>query len=71
MWTSGTVKTNYDPKEKKIQVEDDEGNQHELKVENPDQLPPLRNPDILIGTNDLVSLSYLHEPAGELYSASQ
>lgn len=26
-------------------------------------LPPLRNPDILIGQNDLTSLSYLHEPA--------
>ena len=26
-------------------------------------LPPLRNPDILIGENDLTSLSYLHEPA--------
>ena len=24
-------------------------------------LPPLRNPDILIGSNDLTSLSYLHE----------
>ena len=27
------------------------------------QLPPLRNPEILIGLNDLTSLSYLHEPA--------
>ncbi|ELT95840.1 hypothetical protein CAPTEDRAFT_112077, partial [Capitella teleta] len=26
-------------------------------------LPPLRNPEILIGENDLTSLSYLHEPA--------
>lgn len=26
-------------------------------------LPPLRNPDILIGANDLTSLSYLHEPS--------
>ena len=25
------------------------------------ELPPLRNPDILIGENDLTSLSYLHE----------
>ena len=28
-------------------------------------LPPLRNPEILIGANDLTTLSYLHEPAGE------
>nr|XP_020514595.1 unconventional myosin-Vc isoform X3 [Labrus bergylta] len=27
------------------------------------QLPPLRNPDILVGENDLTALSYLHEPA--------
>lgn len=26
-------------------------------------LPYLRNPDILVGENDLTSLSYLHEPA--------
>lgn len=26
-------------------------------------MPPLRNPDVLIGANDLTSLSYLHEPA--------
>ncbi|TNN00172.1 hypothetical protein fugu_011418 [Takifugu bimaculatus] len=25
-------------------------------------LPPLRNPDILVGENDLTALSYLHEP---------
>ena len=29
------------------------------------QLPPLRNPDILVGSDDLTTLSYLHEPAGE------
>ena len=28
-----------------------------------ESLPPLRNPGILIGENDLTSLSYLHEPA--------
>lgn len=29
-------------------------------------LPPLRNPDLLLGANDLTTLSYLHEPAGVL-----
>lgn len=38
----------------------------EKKVSVRGALPPLRNPDILIGANDLTSLSYLHEPAGEL-----
>jgi len=28
------------------------------------KLPPLRNPEILVGENDLTTLSYLHEPAG-------
>nr|XP_053650160.1 unconventional myosin-Va-like isoform X2 [Cherax quadricarinatus] len=35
----------------------------EFKVKSDEDLPPLRNPDILIGENDLTSLSYLHEPA--------
>ena len=35
----------------------------ELAVKEDSDLPPLRNPDILIGENDLTSLSYLHEPA--------
>uniref|UniRef100_UPI00398F3F39 unconventional myosin-Vb n=1 Tax=Pristiophorus japonicus TaxID=55135 RepID=UPI00398F3F39 len=30
---------------------------------NSNQLPFLRNPDILVGENDLTALSYLHEPA--------
>lgn len=30
------------------------------KIKN---LPYLRNPDILVGENDLTALSYLHEPA--------
>ena len=34
-----------------------------LKLKSSADLPPLRNPDILVGENDLTSLSYLHEPA--------
>ncbi len=37
-----------------------------MPIEDIASLPPLRNPDILIGANDLTSLSYLHEPAGDL-----
>ena len=40
-----------------------------LDVKNTDCLPHLRNPDILVGENDLTSLSYLHEPAGERLSS--
>ena len=35
-----------------------------IVVKSSDNLPLLRNPDILLGENDLTSLSYLHEPAG-------
>ncbi|XP_077451845.1 unconventional myosin-Vc isoform X3 [Stigmatopora argus] len=41
-------------------------NGRELKYpidSSPPELPPLRNPDILVGENDLTALSYLHEPA--------
>ncbi|XP_075467388.1 unconventional myosin-Vb-like isoform X2 [Ascaphus truei] len=34
---------------------------------SPSTLPPLRNPDLLVGENDLTALSYLHE-AGVLHS---
>ena len=40
-----------------------------LRAGSLSELPPLRNPDILIGENDLTSLSYLHEPA-VLYNLS-
>ncbi|KAI8441581.1 hypothetical protein MSG28_015160 [Choristoneura fumiferana] len=33
------------------------------KIKDEKQMPPLRNPSLLIGQNDLTSLSYLHEPA--------
>ena len=33
-------------------------------VRNNEDLPPLMNPDLLLGANDLTTLSYLHEPAG-------
>lgn len=37
------------------------------------KLPPLRNPEVLVGENDLTTLSYLHEPAGlymQIYNQS-
>ena len=48
-----------------LELEDD-ATQLELQIgdkKGQEELPPLRNPDILIGENDLTSLSYLHEPA--------
>ena len=37
--------------------------QKTIDVSNSSDLPPLRNPEILIGSADLTHLSYLHEPA--------
>jgi myosin-5 len=37
--------------------------EHVIKISSDEELPPLQNPDILLGENDLTSLSYLHEPA--------
>lgn len=42
---------------------DDESIIKQIKIESDSDLPHLRNPSILIGENDLTSLSYLHEPA--------
>ncbi|CAL4076665.1 unnamed protein product, partial [Meganyctiphanes norvegica] len=50
-------------KNKKIHVQYEDGQTKELEIKTDENLPPLRNPDILIGENDLTSLSYLHEPA--------
>lgn len=34
-----------------------------MAVKKEDDLPPLKNPEHLVGGNDLTSMSYLHEPA--------
>ena len=41
--------------------------QQEIRIDvskDVSKLPPLRNPEVLVGENDLTTLSYLHEPAG-------
>ena len=48
---------------KAVVVEDEDNNNVTIAIKNEvEDLPPLRNPDILIGENDLTSLSYLNEP---------
>lgn len=61
VWISANVTKDFDGKELHIENEDLE--QSVITIKSDDDLPPLRNPDILIGENDLTSLSYLHEPA--------
>ncbi|XP_067275742.1 unconventional myosin-Va [Pseudorasbora parva] len=45
-----------------LQLEDGKELEHKLDPKT-NNLPHLRNPDILVGENDLTALSYLHEPA--------
>uniref|UniRef100_A0A8B9PRJ7 Myosin VA n=1 Tax=Apteryx owenii TaxID=8824 RepID=A0A8B9PRJ7_APTOW len=54
----------YKPGDKVLQLRLEEGKDLEYCLDpKTKELPPLRNPDILVGENDLTALSYLHEPA--------
>jgi len=61
VWKPATVAKDFDGKT--LPVEDENGGAITISVKEDKDLPPLRNPDILMGENDLTSLSYLHEPA--------
>ncbi|XP_033624983.1 unconventional myosin-Va-like isoform X2 [Asterias rubens] len=63
VWKGGELKKDYTIGDKLVDIELDDGGEKSLPLKSKDDLPPLRNPDILIGENDLTSLSYLHEPA--------
>ncbi|XP_014092302.2 unconventional myosin-Va isoform X1 [Bactrocera oleae] len=64
VWETATVQRDYHKGDITIQIVKDSGTSVELSIK-PDgsNLPPLRNPAILIGQNDLTAMSYLHEPA--------
>jgi len=61
VWEPGEVTLDYSGGVLKVLLGD--GRLVELKVSTDNDLPPLRNPEILLGENDLTALSYLHEPA--------
>ncbi|KAF5304800.1 hypothetical protein FQR65_LT07817 [Abscondita terminalis] len=64
VWEGGQLIEDYSPIRPTLQVETDENKEVKiLKIKSEADLPHLRNPPILIGENDLTSLSYLHEPA--------
>lgn len=47
-----------------LEIELEDGNEITVDVsKDVKKLPPLRNPEVLVGENDLTTLSYLHEPA--------
>ncbi|XP_074661653.1 unconventional myosin-Va-like [Tubulanus polymorphus] len=66
VWRGGILSENFNSGDKSLKVhyEDNPTEETSIVVKDMKQdLPPLRNPEILIGENDLTSLSYLHEPA--------
>ncbi|KAL6107737.1 uncharacterized protein ACO6RY_18448 [Pungitius sinensis] len=63
VWVSGLLLRDYSPVEKHLLLELSDGREARYPVGSPADLPPLGNPDILEGENDLTALSFLHEPA--------
>uniref|UniRef100_A0A8C3SU88 Unconventional myosin-Va n=1 Tax=Chelydra serpentina TaxID=8475 RepID=A0A8C3SU88_CHESE len=64
VWKSAELLKDYKQGDKVIQLRLEEGKDLEYCLDpKTKELPPLRNPDILVGENDLTALSYLHEPA--------
>ena len=62
VWAAGKVTQSFDGN--KLEVEDEDGKKVRITVKDEaNDLHPLRNPDILVGENDLSYLSYLHEAA--------
>ncbi|XP_071752785.2 unconventional myosin-Vc [Centroberyx gerrardi] len=64
VWKSAEIMRDFHIGDNVLELLLEDGTEHYYSVDssNP-QLPPLRNPDILVGENDLTALSYLHEPA--------
>uniref|UniRef100_A0A670KCV6 Myosin VC n=1 Tax=Podarcis muralis TaxID=64176 RepID=A0A670KCV6_PODMU len=62
VWQSAEITRNYKNGEGLLHLQLEDGTELKYPVD-PRALPPLRNPDILVGENDLTALSYLHEPA--------
>ncbi|XP_015147455.2 unconventional myosin-Vc isoform X2 [Gallus gallus] len=62
VWQSAEITKDYKAGDRFLHVQLEDGTELHYPVD-PSALPPLRNPDILVGENDLTALSYLHEPA--------
>ncbi|XP_012861795.2 unconventional myosin-Va [Echinops telfairi] len=64
VWKSAELLRDYKPGDTVLQLRLEEGKDLEYRLDpKTKELPHLRNPDILVGENDLTALSYLHEPA--------
>ncbi|KAK0172448.1 hypothetical protein PV328_005764 [Microctonus aethiopoides] len=64
VWEGAALLDDYKCERGIIKLQTDESKDERiLEIKSDNDLPPLRNPDILIGENNLTSLSFLHEPA--------
>ncbi|XP_078115347.1 unconventional myosin-Vb [Sander vitreus] len=63
VWVSALLLQDYSPGEKHLLLQLSNGKETHYPVVSHSDLPPLGNPDILEGENDLTALSFLHEPA--------
>uniref|UniRef100_A0A8C1X423 Myosin VAa n=1 Tax=Cyprinus carpio TaxID=7962 RepID=A0A8C1X423_CYPCA len=64
LWKSAELTKDYRQGDGVLQLQLEDGKELEYKLDpKTNNLPHLRNPDILVGENDLTALSYLHEPA--------
>ncbi|XP_061532001.1 unconventional myosin-Va-like isoform X3 [Phycodurus eques] len=64
VWKSAKLLRDYTPGDQTLFLLLDDGTEVEYEVDRrTNNLPPLRNPNILVGENDLTALSYLNEPA--------
>ncbi|XP_041853672.1 unconventional myosin-Vc [Melanotaenia boesemani] len=64
VWKSAEITRDFLPGDSILELLFEDGTEYHYPVDqSKPQLPPLRNPDILVGENDLTALSYLHEPA--------
>ncbi|XP_034091429.1 unconventional myosin-Va isoform X5 [Gymnodraco acuticeps] len=64
VWKSAELTEDYKNGDTSLQLMLEDGTNIEHKLDpKTKNLPYLRNPDILVGENDLTALSYLHEPA--------
>ncbi|CAN9499418.1 unnamed protein product [Ophioblennius macclurei] len=64
VWKSAELVKDYTPGDLTLSLQLEDGTKVEHKIDpKTNELLPLRNPNILVGENDLTALSYLHEPA--------
>ncbi|XP_037626666.1 unconventional myosin-Vb [Sebastes umbrosus] len=63
VWVSALLLQDYSPGEKYLLLQLSNGKEARYAVAPPSDFPPLGNPAILEGENDLTALSFLHEPA--------